>query len=140
MNCPLEYQVHFGTYMLKGETHFWWKGAKKIIAPHGESIIWCEFKETYLYKYSPVTARMKLQAAFLELKQGDKYVEEYDLEFNGLARFSPIFVSTEELRAEGFIAGLREDIRGYVASQASTNYAEALKMATLINMPHIDKL
>ena len=126
--------------MLKGETHFWWKGAKKIIAPHAESIIWCKFKETYLYKYYPVTARMKLQAAFLQLKQGDKYVEEYDLEFNRLARFSPIFVSTEELKAEGFIAGLREDIKGYVASQTSTNYTEALKMATLIDMPHIDKL
>ena len=22
MNCPLEYQVHCGTYMLKGEDHF----------------------------------------------------------------------------------------------------------------------
>ena len=38
MNCLLEYQVHCGTYMLKGETHFLWKGAKKMIAPHGESI------------------------------------------------------------------------------------------------------
>ena len=27
MNCPLEYQIHCGTYMLKGEAHFWWKGA-----------------------------------------------------------------------------------------------------------------
>ena len=83
---------------------------------------------------------MKLQVAFLKLKQGDKYVEDYDLEFNRLARFSPIFVSTKELKAERFIVGLRVNIRGYVASQASTNYTTALKMLTLIDVPCIDKL
>ena len=83
--------------MLKGKAHFLWKGAQKIIAPLGESITWCQFKEVYLHKYYLVTARMKLQAAFLELKQGDKSVEDYDLEFNRLARFSTIFISTKEL-------------------------------------------
>ena len=57
MNCPLEYQVHCGL-----------KGAQRIIAPHEESITWCQFKEAYLRKYYPVTARMKLQATLLELK------------------------------------------------------------------------
>ena len=36
------YQVHCGTYMLKGEAHFRWEGDQKIIAPHGESITWCQ--------------------------------------------------------------------------------------------------
>ena len=45
-----------------------------------------------------------------------KLVEEYDLEFNRFARFSPLFVSTDELKAERFIAGLREDIRAHVAA------------------------
>ena len=73
-------------------------------------------KKAYLCKYYLVNARMKLRAAFLELKQGDKSIEDYVLEFNRLARFSPIFVNTKELKAERFIAGLRKDIRGYVAS------------------------
>ena len=102
--------------MLKGEAHFWWKGAKKMIAPLVEYISWCQFKEAYLRKYYPVTARMKLQAAFHELKQGDLSVEDYDLEFNILPRFSHIYVSTEELKVERFIVGRRENIRGYVAS------------------------
>ena len=83
---------------------------------------------------------MKLQAAFHELKQGDLSVEDYDMKFNRLARFSPIYVSTEELKAECFVASLRENIRGYVASQASTNYVAALKTATLIDAPRTDKL
>ena len=126
--------------MLKGEAHFWWKGAETITTSHGEFITWCQFQEAYLRKYYPVTTRMKLQVVFLKLNQGDKFVEDYDLEFIRLTRFSPVFVSIEELKAERFIAGLREDIKGYVASQASTDYTEALKMTTLIDMPHIDKL
>ena len=119
MNCPLEYQVHCGTYMLKGGAHFWWKGAQRIIAPQGETITWCQFKEAYLCKYYPITARMKMRATFLMLKQGDKSVEEYDQEFNRLARFSFAYVSTEELKVERFIAGLREDLKWHVAALAS---------------------
>ena len=140
MNCPPEYQVYCGMYLMEGEAHFWWKSAKKMIAPLGEPISWCQFKEAYLRKYYLVAARMKLQAAFHELKQGDLSVEDYDMKFNRLARFSPIYVSTEELKAECFVASLRENIRGYVASQASTNYVAALKTATLIDAPRTDKL
>ena len=35
MKCPPEYQVHCGTYMLKGEAHFWWKGAQRTVTPEG---------------------------------------------------------------------------------------------------------
>ena len=86
MKCPPEYQVHCGTYMLKGEAHFWWKGAERTITSEGGYISWNQFKEAYLYKYYPVVALLKCQTAFLELKQGDKTIEEYDLEFNKLAR------------------------------------------------------
>ena len=68
MNCPPKYEVHCGTYMLKGEAHFWWKGAQKTIVPQGEFITWCQFKDAYLHKYYPIIARVKMQAAFLALK------------------------------------------------------------------------
>ncbi|XP_022929326.1 uncharacterized protein LOC111435938 isoform X3 [Cucurbita moschata] len=68
MNCPPEYQVHCGTYMLKGEAHFWWKGARKTITPVGGYISWNQFKEAYLCKYYPTVARLKCQTTFLKLK------------------------------------------------------------------------
>ncbi|XP_022950956.1 uncharacterized protein LOC111453916 [Cucurbita moschata] len=140
MNCPPKYEVHCGTYMLKGEAHFWWKGAQKTIVPQGEFITWCQFKDTYLHNYYPITARVKMQAAFLALKQGDRSVGDYDLEFNRLARFSPAYVSSEELKGERFIAGLREELRGNVASQSSFVYTKALQVATLLDSPRTDKL
>ena len=140
MNCPPKYVVHCGTYMLKGEAHFWWKGAQKTIIPQGEFITWCQFKDAYLHKYYPITARVKMQTTFLALKQGDRSVEEYDLEFNRLARFSQAYVSSEKLKGERFIAGLREELRGNVASESSFVYAKALQVATLLDTSRTDKL
>ena len=81
-----------------------------------------------------------MQATFLALKQGDRSVEEYDLEFNRLARFSPAYVSSKELKREQFIAGLKEELRGNVASQSSFVYTKALQVATLLDSPRTDKL
>ena len=81
-----------------------------------------------------------MQAAFLALKQGDRSVEEYDLEFNRLTRFSPVYVSSEELKGERFISCLREELRGNVASQSSFVYTKALQVATLLDSPRTDKL
>ena len=50
-----------------------------------------------------------------------------------MARFSPAYVSTKELKVEWFIAGLREDLKGYVAAQTSSDYVEALRVAILID-------
>ena len=56
-------------------------------------------------------------------------MKEYDLEFNRLATFSPVYVSIEELKGKRFIVGLREDLKGHVAAQVSSDYAEALRVA-----------
>ena len=67
-------------------------------------------------------------------------MEEYDLKFNRLARFSPIYVSSDELKAERFIAGLREELKGNFASQSSFVYAKALQVATLLDASCTNKL
>ena len=103
--------------MVKEEVQFWWKCVQETIIPQVEFITWCQFKDAYLHKYYPITARVKMQTSFLELKQRDKLVEEYDLEFNRLARFSPAYVSSDELKVEQFIVGLWEELKGNVASQ-----------------------
>ena len=135
MKCPPEFQVHCGTYMLKGEAHFWWKGAQRAITPEEGYISWNQFKEAYLCKYYPVVARHKCQTAFLELKQGDKTVEDYDLEFNKLARFCPEYVSNEKMKIDRFIAGLRIELQGPVLVQTTSDYAVALRVATVMDMP-----
>ncbi|XP_023007596.1 uncharacterized protein LOC111500169 [Cucurbita maxima] len=134
MKCLPEYQVHCGTYMLKGEAYFWWKGEQRAITPEEGYISWNQFKEAYFYKYYPVVARHKCQTAFLELKKGDKTVEDYDLEFNKLARFCPKYVSNEKMKIDCFIAGLRIELQGLVMVQATSNYVVALRVATVMDM------
>ena len=88
------------------------QGAKDSGTMTVEFFTWCQFKDAYLRKYYPITTKVKMQASFLELKQGDMSVEKYDLEFNRMARFSPAYVSTDELKVERYIAGLRDDLKG----------------------------
>ena len=62
------------------------------------------------------------------------------MEFNRLVRFSLAYVSSDELKGERFIAGLREELRGNVASESSFVYAKALQVATLLDASRTDKL
>ena len=57
-----------------------------------------------------------------------------------MVRFSPAYVSSKELKGERFIAGLREELRGNVASQSSFVYTKALQVATLLDSSRTDKL
>lgn len=100
-----------------------------------ELISWNQFKEAYLYKYYLVVARLKCQTAFLELKQGDKTIENYDLEFNKLARFCPEYVSKKKMKIDHFITSLRIELQGPIMVQATSDYALALRVATLMDMP-----
>ncbi|XP_022926224.1 uncharacterized protein LOC111433405 [Cucurbita moschata] len=76
MNCLLEYQVHCGTYMMKGKVHFWWKSAQRIIAHKKSFITRCQFKEAYLRKYYPVTAKCSSTHPFIS----EEFVELAHLE------------------------------------------------------------
>ena len=65
-------------------------------------------------KYYLMVSQIQCQTPFLELKQGDKCVEEYDLEFNRLTRFCLEYVNNEKMKTNLFVAGLWIEIQGLV--------------------------
>ena len=56
-------------------------------------------------------------------------VEEYDQEFDMLSCFAPELVGNEQARAQRFVRGLRDEIRGFVGALNPTTQAEALCLA-----------
>ena len=90
----------FATYMLKGEANFWWESKKNL---EGEGIItWERFSKLFLDKYFPKYMEGQMELKFLELKQNNLSVAEYEAKFTELSRFVPEFVNTEEKRARRF--------------------------------------
>lgn len=113
MNCPEDTKVNCTSYMLKGEVHFWWKTAQRTLKggeKDEEPICWHEMKRALFHKYFPLVNQYQNEAAFLNLRQGNKTVEEYDLELTRLSGFAPEQVDTEKKWIRRFIAGLREEI------------------------------
>ncbi|XP_074377707.1 uncharacterized protein LOC141719229 [Apium graveolens] len=81
---------------------------------------------TYLLK-----GEVQMQRKFLELKQENMSVAEYEAKFTELSRFMPQLVGTEEQKAERFQQGLKQWIQNKLAILEITDYATLVQKATI---------
>ncbi|XP_074374582.1 uncharacterized protein LOC141714991 [Apium graveolens] len=86
------HKTNFATYLLKGEANYWWE-AKKNMEPQG-IVTWERFTELFLKKYVPKFMEIQMQRKFLELKQENMSVAEYEAKFIELSRFVPQLKAT----------------------------------------------
>ena len=113
MGCTNEEKVIYAVYMLKSSAFEWWDAHKKSY-PEGTPLTWILFKEAFYKKYFPESIKRIKEREFLELKQGNKSVGEYEIEFSRLARFAPEFVQTDGSKARRFESGLRQQLKRLV--------------------------
>lgn len=73
-----------------------------------------------------------MEVKFLELKQGNMSVLEYEKKFKELSRFVAKYVGTEEEKAQRFQEGLEYWIRDRVSMFEIDTYAGVVQKATLI--------
>ncbi|XP_057808623.1 uncharacterized protein LOC131023097 [Salvia miltiorrhiza] len=118
------------SYQLKGYVDFWWEAKQKTMNEEQiAALTWEQFKEALYEKYIPRSYRKKKEMEFVNLKQGNKTVAEYDRQFCDLARYAPYQVDTDEKMSELFCSGLKQEIRVVLASQSALTYVEALNRA-----------
>ena len=75
---------------------------------------WGEFKEIFMGKFFPASARHAKAREFLELKQGDMTVLKYVAKFTELARFGDDYVATDMAKVLKFKNGLKLSIQGKI--------------------------
>ena len=125
-----EQKTVFATYLLKGEANFWWESKKNL---EGEGVItWERFSKLFLDKYFPKYMEGQMELKFLELKQNNLSVAEYEAKFTELSRFVPEFVNTEEKRARRFQQGLKQWIQNRIAVFELTDYAAVVQKASIV--------
>ncbi|KAL0303605.1 UNVERIFIED_CONTAM: hypothetical protein Sradi_6228600 [Sesamum radiatum] len=78
------------------------------------------FLKEFADKYTPPIFRNRKKVEFLELKQNELYVAEYELQFVQLTKYAPKEVSIDELRRDKFERGLRLKIREKIAIKPSS--------------------
>lgn len=127
LHCTGETKMEYATFLLTGEAECWWRGAKGIMQKNGEELTWEVFRQKFLDKYFPKSARAQKEAQFLSLYQGNMTVAEYAKKFESLARYFRFFNNQvdEDYKCERFESGLRYDIKEVVAPHEIRQY-EAL--------------
>ena len=75
-------------------------------------ITWGEFRELFMDKFFPASARHAKTREFLELKQGNMTMLKYVAKFTELARFGDDYVATDMAKVWKFEDGLKLSIGG----------------------------
>ncbi|WOG95286.1 hypothetical protein DCAR_0414598 [Daucus carota subsp. sativus] len=125
-----EQKTQFASYFLKNEANYWWESKKALEG--GNIITWESFKVLFLEKYFPRHMQNQMEIKFLELKQDNMSVADYEVRFTELARFVPDQVDTDEKRAKRFQQGLKDWIRSRVATFEMPSYVSIVQKAMII--------
>ncbi|XP_074366170.1 uncharacterized protein LOC141707082 [Apium graveolens] len=74
----------------------------------------------------------QMELKFLEFKQGNMLVAEYEAKFIELSRFVPYHVDTDEKKAKRFQQGLKPYIQNRIAVFEITNYTTLVQKAAIM--------
>ncbi|XP_074327687.1 uncharacterized protein LOC141665599 [Apium graveolens] len=91
-----------------------------------DAVTWDRFTELFLEMYFPRYMKNQMEIKFLELKQENMSVTEYEVKFTEFARFVPEQVDTEEKQAKKFQQILQSWIHSRVAVFELTTYTDVV--------------
>ncbi|XP_074352925.1 uncharacterized protein LOC141692085 [Apium graveolens] len=118
-------KTDYASYFLKGEANYWWESIRAL--EEEGPVSWTKFTKLFLEKYFPYCLQNQLEVEYLELKQGEKSLSEYEAKFTELARLAPGYVSTEIQKVKRFQQGLKPEIRSGVVALQLKIYPSKLK-------------
>jgi len=97
------------TQLLTESAHSWWETIREKRA--GKGLNWRDFREEFEERYYSWQHRKEKEQEFLDLKQGDMTVLEYERRFQDLVVFTSTYLPIERHRVERFRDGLRQELR-----------------------------
>ncbi|XP_030532081.2 uncharacterized protein LOC115742106 [Rhodamnia argentea] len=82
LNCTDVDKMTLAEYRTDGNVMYWWQAMKDTVFLAGIVIVWENFVTTFYEKYFSRCARDRKSTEFVELKQGERTVDEYDAKFS----------------------------------------------------------
>ena len=105
-------RIRLATFQLTGESLIWWDWVKT--SRNVETMTWVDFRELFMSKLFPASAKNVKGREFLDLRQGDMTVLEYVARLTKLAHFADDYVVMDLVKVRRFEDGLRLSIRGKI--------------------------
>ncbi|XP_070025629.1 uncharacterized protein [Nicotiana sylvestris] len=115
--------VELAAYQLRDVAGTWFEICEKERDEDDGPPTWEKFEEAFMANFIPEEDREAKATEFEQLKQGNKSVQEYYMEFIRLAKHAPHMVKTEKAKICRFVSGLAYHIK-------DTTSAAAVEMET----------
>ncbi|KAF7151632.1 hypothetical protein RHSIM_Rhsim02G0020600 [Rhododendron simsii] len=133
-------KVTLATFSLKGEARDWWESFERqwtaplpgVIPAVPRVVTWDRFVKGFNNHYFPKSWKLDQEAAFIDLKQGNMTVPEYEARFAKLSKYAPDLVSTEEKRCQRFRKGLLPKVATRLTTYEQEEYARLVEMARMV--------
>ena len=114
VRCPPDQRVTCAVSLLQDSAYAWWKLVLRSLRLP-DPILWEFFVQVFRAKYVSDMYRENKWKQFLNLKQRNLSVDEYEKEFSHLSKYAPESDLTEAFRRRQFEDGLNESIKRYLA-------------------------
>ncbi|XP_070019723.1 uncharacterized protein [Nicotiana sylvestris] len=110
--------VELAAYQLRDVADAWFEMWKKERDEDDGPPTWEEFEEAFMANFIPEEDMAAKATEFEQLKQGNKSVQEYYMEFIRLAKHAPHMVKTEKAKIRRFVGGLAYHIKDTTSAAA----------------------
>ncbi|XP_070005143.1 uncharacterized protein [Nicotiana sylvestris] len=110
--------VELAAYQLRDVADAWFEMWEKERDKDDGPPTWEEFEKVFMANFIPEEDREAKATEFEYLKQGNKSVQEYYMEFIRLAKHAPHMVKTEKAKIHRFVGGLAYHIKDTTSAAA----------------------
>ncbi|KAK2987945.1 hypothetical protein RJ640_003423 [Escallonia rubra] len=122
-------KVSLATFYLSEDAGFWWKMIDAKWTAGNVIRTWDLFTNEFNNKYILASIRRDRELAFLQLKQKNKTVQEYEKEFIALAPHASYLVEGGDKKARKFEPGLNPDIHEVITPLNISDYHKIVNRA-----------
>jgi len=127
MQVPEELRVDYMTQLLVESAQSWCETIRERRS--GEVLRWRDFHEEFEERYYSWEHRREKEHEFLDLRQGDLIVLEYERRFQDLAGFASTYLPIERHRVERFRDGLTWELRMILIAIQFESVRELVRVA-----------
>lgn len=101
-----------------------------MVFPENTAVTWNAFVETFNGKYFSECACDKKMQEFLQLRQNNMMVDQYEVKFAQLSGYAPKLIKDLVDNAKRFCDGLKPDIRSQLVPLNLKDYNELYESPT----------
>ena len=123
-------RIRLAAFQLEGESQILWDWVK--FSRDVENMTWEEFRELFMNKFFPASAKYAKAREFLKLKQGNMTVLEYVAKFTKLTHFGDDYLAINMAKVKKIEDGLKLSFRGKIVGHHLQDMDSMIRTAMAI--------